>query len=202
MIYLEIGDIVKINPTIHPDNFRFGDTHLLLKWQQEATELSITEVILRPHNKNVIKVKFNGFIYSFDPNELILVRSEVHEENTFQVYEAVKMWADGEKLEYFDNTLQTWKQVHPENHYFDLSVKYRKADSTITVNGKEIPKPMSAKPAPGTLYYVPDPNNAHSPWECEWGSEKSADYISFSNGLCHDNIYAAIQHALALTNNS
>ena len=80
---------------------------------------------------------------------------------------------------------------------FKPGLKYRTKPRTFTVNGFEVPEPMSTPPKRGIEYFIADPTCDTYSRQPVWCNDVY-DEAYLSRRICHTTKEAAIAHAKAM----
>lgn len=119
--------------------------------------------------------------------------------NTFQEWckellPIVQAGANGEEIEYSrsEGVWYNFKNAEPDLLSFEVGEDYRIKPKTITVNGIEVPAPLTTLKGLDTFYLA-------APSSQNFCVEHGTGYdIWLDRGLCHKTKEAAIAHAKAM----
>jgi hypothetical protein len=89
-----------------------------------------------------------------------------------------------------------WTQCTDHPSFYGLH-KYRRKPKTISINGFDVPMPITVKPKPGQIYYVSSIVNINFFDKHIWADDKN-DNTWLSLKICHLDADSAIIHAKAL----
>ena len=106
-----------------------------------------------------------------------------------------KPWELWEYKDHVDGNWQDFNKLNPPNWFDDI--EYRRKPKTISINGFDVPEPVSTPPNEQKRYFVPSVTEDDCYLEHYWDDD-SFDRNYLIRGVIHLTKEAAIQHAKAL----
>jgi len=103
-----------------------------------------------------------------------------------------------ERWEYFDKISETWVAFARGNPVWHDDDLYRRKKRTISINGYDVPEPVTNVLPYESKYYVVDISYLGMYGESTWDDDE-IDLHRLNHGLIHLDKDAAIAHAKALT---
>ena len=104
-------------------------------------------------------------------------------------------WANGETIQCWNNELQAWRDLCQPS--FNSDVKFRVKPKTISINGIEVPAPVTDKLELHQSYFTPSLMDFSFYNPSVW-SNSELDNDNLRRGIVHLSEKAAIQHSKAL----
>lgn len=109
--------------------------------------------------------------------------------------EIIKAWADGEKIEIFDDVNECWESC--ANPRWTEHHKYRVALNEFKIGEWTAPKPYTEKLEDGQEYYTPSVEDTRYFSKWVWRND-TVDNLMLGRGLVHLTSEAAFKHGRAL----
>lgn len=95
-----------------------------------------------------------------------------------------------------DDACDKWTDLDSHPNWYKTT-QYRRKPKTISINGFDVPMPISVKPEIGQIFYAALPTARYFYHEVTWENDCS-DVRMFERGFCHLDKESAIIHAKAL----